>query len=164
MALRLKWLVVSFCFFQFLPYAVAKNEQQTSPEFKKEFIQLGQKKILVEIAETNQQLEYGLMHRTSLKEDQGMLFIFKDEQILSFWMKNTLIDLSIGYFSGKKVLNEVIEMKSTSFLETNFPSYPSQQPAMYALEMNKGWFNKNKIKTKAAFKFLDRKNESRSGL
>ncbi len=158
MVLRLMWLVVSFCFIQFHPYAVAKSEQQKSPQFKKEYIQLGQKKISVEIAETNQQLEYGLMHRTSLKEDQGMLFIFKDEQILSFWMKNTLIDLSIGYFSRKKVLNEVIEMKSTSLLQTNFPSYPSQQPAMYALEMNKGWFSKNKIKTKTAFKFLNRSN------
>ena len=158
MVLRLKWLVVSFCLVQACAFAESKNELAKAPKFKKEFIQLGHKKISVEIAETNQQLEYGLMHRTLLKEDQGMLFIFKDEQILSFWMKNTLIDLSIGYFSEKKVLNEVIEMKSTSFLQTNFPSYPSQQPAMYALEMNKGWFNKNKIKTKTAFKFLDRKN------
>ena len=158
MVLRLKWLVVSFCFFQFQPYSLAKNEQQKSPQFKKEYIQLGSKKISVEIAETNQQLEYGLMHRTHLKADQGMLFIFKDEQILSFWMKNTLIDLSIGYFSEKKVLNEIIDMKSTSLLQTNFPSYPSQQPAMNALEMNQGWFKKNKIKQKAQFKFLDRKN------
>lgn len=158
MALRLKWLVVSFCFIQVFAFADSKIDQTKAPQFKKEYIQLGHKKILVEIAETNQQLEYGLMHRTSLGKDEGMLFIFKNEQILSFWMKNTLVDLSIGYFSGKKVLNEVIEMKSTSFLQTNFPSYPSQQPAMYALEMNKGWFNKNKIKTNTVFKFLDRKN------
>lgn len=155
MVLRLKWLVVSFCFVHGIAFA---ESNPSAPKFKNEFIQLGHKKVSVEIAETNQQLEYGLMHRTSLKEDQGMLFIFKNEQILSFWMKNTLIDLSIGYFSKKKVLNEVLEMKSTSFLQTNFPSYPSQQPAMYALEMNKGWFSKNKIKPKTQFKFLSRKN------
>ena len=128
------------------------------PQFKKEYVQLGPKKILVEIAETNQQLEFGLMHRSSLKENQGMLFIFKNEQILSFWMKNTFIDLSIGYFDEKKTLNEVIEMKSTSLLQTELTSYPSRKLAMYALEMNKGWFDKNKIKLKTKFKFLDRKN------
>ncbi len=158
MVLRLKWLVVSFCFVQTHAFAVQKNEQQKSPEFKKEYVQLGPKKILVEIAETNQQLEFGLMHRSSLKENQGMLFIFKNEQILSFWMKNTFIDLSIGYFDEKKTLNEVIEMKSTSLLQTELTSYPSRKLAMYALEMNKGWFDKNKIKLKTKFKFLDRKN------
>ena len=77
MVLRLKWLVVSFCFIQVYAFAESKT---SPPKFKKESIQLGQKKISVEIAETNQQLEYGLMHRASLKTDHGMLFIFKSSK------------------------------------------------------------------------------------
>ncbi|MFN8846154.1 MAG: DUF192 domain-containing protein, partial [Bdellovibrionales bacterium] len=64
----------------------------------------------------------------------------------AFWMKNTWIDLSIGYFDKNRILKEVIDMKSTSELEVSPPTYPSQHKAQYALEMTKGWFEKNKIK------------------
>ena len=150
MALPLKLLVASlFSFFLSVSPFAAENVT-----FKTEKIKIGKKTITVEIAETEKQLERGLMHRQKMKTDAGMFFIFKDEQIRSFWMKNTLIDLSIGYFNKDKKLIDIQEMSATSIMQKDLPSYPSQGPAMYALEMNKGWFNKNKIAVGAVFSFL----------
>jgi uncharacterized membrane protein (UPF0127 family) len=87
------------------------------------------------------------MFRNSLGEDEGMLFIFNNEETRFFWMKNTLIDLSIAYFNKGGTLVDIQEMKSgKGIAEASLPSYASAQPAKYALEMNKGWFDKNKIK------------------
>ncbi len=121
-------------------------------KFEKAVIELAGKKIKVEIAQTMEQHERGLMFRKSLGPDEGMLFVFDYEQPLSFWMKNTLINLSIGYFDKVKRLVDIQEMKATSVMEQNPPSYPSKAPAMYALEMSQGWFSKNKIKLGSVLK------------
>ena len=115
-------------------------------KFTTEKIQIGSKKITVEIAKTRSQQEQGLMFREKMPANTGMLFIFEQEQPLNFWMKNTYIDLSIAYIGKDKKIIDIIDMKATSAVETNFPSYPSSKPAMYALEMNQGWFTKNRIK------------------
>jgi uncharacterized protein len=121
-------------------------ENVQSLEFSKQKIQVGDRVIWVEIAESEAQRSQGLMFRKELKKDSGMLFIFEEEKPLSFWMKNTLIPLSIGFFNAQKVLVHVTEMTPPSSVEIDLRSYPSQYPAMYALEMNAGWFEKNKIK------------------
>ncbi|WP_347358368.1 DUF192 domain-containing protein [Bdellovibrio sp.] len=147
MELRLKCLgLVSFLakislfFVLIMPSAFAKD-------FAKKKISLGGKTFVVEIAETPDQHERGLMFRTKMGEDEGMLFIFKNTETRFFWMKNTLIDLSIGYFDSGMKLIDVKEMKSGKGVpDTALPSYASAQPAKYALEMNAGWFDKNKIK------------------
>mgnify|MGYP006259988871 CR=1 FL=1 len=110
-------------------------------------IKVGGKTLVVEIASTTVEQERGLMFRNSLGEDEGMLFVFNNEETRFFWMKNTLIDLSIGYFNRSGILIDIQEMKSgKGIADTSLPSYASAQPAKYALEMNKGWFDKNKIK------------------
>ncbi|MBV2168102.1 MAG: DUF192 domain-containing protein [Bdellovibrio sp.] len=123
-------------------------------EFKTRKIKLGPKTLVVEIAETPAQHERGLMFRESLGPDEGMLFIFKNEETRFFWMKNTLIDLSIGYFDKSGTLVDIQEMKSGKGIpEPQLASYPSAKPAKYALEMNKGWFDKNRIKIGSRLKF-----------
>lgn len=116
-------------------------------DFKSKDIHVGKQKIKVELAETEEQQEHGLMYRQSLKDGTGMLFVFKDEKLRRFWMKNTFIDLSIGYFDEKKVLVDIQDMKAVkSEMEQNPPTYPSARPAKYALEVPLGWFMRAKLK------------------
>jgi hypothetical protein len=107
----------------------------------------------VEVATTPEQKAQGLMLRTQLKEGEGMLFVFPFEQPLSFWMKNTLIPLSIGFFDKNQVLIEVLDMDPVigPVREEELPRYASSRPAKFALEVPKGWFAKKKIGNKARF-------------
>lgn len=95
----------------------------------------------LEIANTPSTRATGLMYRTKLGEDEGMLFVFPKPDYLNFWMKNTLIPLSIGYFSEDMRLLESFDMKPNQTDEV----YNGTKPAMYALEVNQGWFAKHKI-------------------
>lgn len=123
--------------------------------FTKKKIQVGAKTLVVEVAQTPAQFEQGLMGRESLEKDSGMLFIFPNEQTRFFWMKNTLIDLSIAFFNKKGELINIHEMKSgRGIADQDLPSYASEKPAMYALEMESGWFAKNKMKPGMKMKIL----------
>lgn len=123
--------------------------------FKKEKIKIGDKTLVVEVAKTPAQFEQGLMGRESLEKNSGMLFVFPNEQTRFFWMKNTLIDLSIAFFNKKGELINIHEMKSgKGIADLDLPSYASEKPAMYALEMEAGWFVKNKIKPGAKMKII----------
>lgn len=94
-----------------------------------------------EIADTEPLRRKGLMHRKELPGDRGMLFVFEKPAHQNFWMKNTSIPLSIAYISASGVINEIYDMKP---LDTSV-TYPSARPARYALEVNRGWFEKNNI-------------------
>jgi uncharacterized membrane protein (UPF0127 family) len=109
--------------------------------------------LTVELAETDEQRQNGLMFRRSLDEGTGMLFIFPGQRVLSFWMKNTLIPLSIGYFNKDKQLVDIQKMnpESPMVLDNQLKRYPSQSPAMYALEVPQGWFEKNNVEVGATF-------------
>ncbi|WP_430412225.1 DUF192 domain-containing protein [Kordia sp.] len=88
----------------------------------------------IEFAETDYERETGLMYRTSMEENQGMLFIFSAEFPRNFYMKNTYIPLDIIYLDQHK--------KIVSFQENavplNIEGLPSEIPAMYVLEVNAG--------------------------
>ncbi len=114
--------------------------------FEKAKIKIKNKNITVEIADTPEKQQQGLMFRKKLEPNHGMLFIFDSDQTLSFWMKNTIIDLSIAYINSKFQIIDILEMQATSPMDINPPSYPSSAPAQFALEMEKGWFKKNQIK------------------
>ena len=88
----------------------------------------------IEIADDEYQTQTGLMYRNSLGKDQGMLFVFKDVQRRSFYMKNTKIPLDIIYLNGdKEVVN--IQKNAKPFDETSLPSEAASQ---YVLEVNAG--------------------------
>ncbi len=123
--------------------------------FAKKKIQVGSEVLEVEVAQTPQQHAQGLMFRPRLGENEGMLFIFQGEETRSFWMKNTLIDLSIGFFDRNGTLVDVQEMKSGKGIpDSALKSYLSVKPAKYALEMNTGWFDKKKIKIGTKLRIL----------
>jgi uncharacterized membrane protein (UPF0127 family) len=91
--------------------------------------------IKAEIARTDAQRTQGLMHRRELKDGEAMLFVFERDQPLSFWMKNTLIPLSIAYIAGDGRLLEIHDMEPGSLNPVR-----SGRSARYALETPQGWF------------------------
>jgi uncharacterized membrane protein (UPF0127 family) len=84
----------------------------------------------------------GLMFRRSLAPDSGMLFVFDEDEFQRFWMKNTLIPLSIAYITRDSLISDILEMAP---LDTTTP-YVSSMPVRYALEVNSGWFQSHGIK------------------
>jgi uncharacterized protein len=96
----------------------------------------------VEVADTDAERQTGLMGRTVLPEDAGMLFVFEGEQALSFWMKDTLIPLSIAYIDTEGRIVDIQEMQP---LDDVLPHYVSAEPAQYALEVNQGFFEERGV-------------------
>lgn len=94
-----------------------------------------------EIACSESEKEYGLMNRKFLPKDNGMLFIFDRTQTLSFWMKNTLIDLSIAYIDKDWNIVDIREMKAQ-----DLTPIISKKPAVFALEANPYWFSQHNVK------------------
>ena len=91
--------------------------------------------VQAEVARTPAEREQGLMYRESLAKGKGMLFVFSDSQIRSFWMKNTFIPLDIAYLDAELRIVEIQAMEPESTT-----SLPSALPAMFALEVPLGWF------------------------
>jgi len=114
---------------------ISCNEKSQTVE-----LQIADKTINVEVVDNDQSRALGLMNRESLEENSGMLFVFESERKLSFWMKNTLIPLSIAYISKNGEIKEIYDMYPLD--ETSVKSIRS---VLYALEMNQGWFEKNGI-------------------
>lgn len=100
----------------------------------------------MELALNDASREKGLMYRTELPEDGGMLFLFKKEKYQSFWMKNTMIPLDIIYVNKKGIVTAVHTMdvmkrrpgESDENYSRRLKSYPSKQPAIAAIELNAG--------------------------
>ncbi|MBM3331963.1 DUF192 domain-containing protein [candidate division WOR-3 bacterium] len=82
------------------------------------------------------------MFRRSMAPDSGMLFVFDSNDLQRFWMKNTLIPLSIAFITSDSLITDILEMAP---LDTTTP-YSSTRPVLYALEMNSGWFQSKGIK------------------
>jgi uncharacterized membrane protein (UPF0127 family) len=108
---------------------------------------LGGVETTIEVADNRAEREKGLMYRTSMPEDHGMLFVYPEPQLLRFWMKNTAIPLSIAFLvedaEGKKATIANIEDMQPY---TELPGAVSQGKVRFALEMNQGWFKKHGLK------------------
>jgi len=98
--------------------------------------------ITVEIARTDEERALGLMFRKSLPDGQGMLFVFDRDQQLSFWMKNTLIPLSIAFIASDGHILEIKDMQPN-----DINAVKSSRSARYALEAPQGWFSRVNVKT-----------------
>ncbi len=98
--------------------------------------------VRVEIADDDAERARGLMHRTALAENRGMLFVFRREEQLSFWMKDTLIPLSIAFIDSE---GRIVDIQNMKPLDDDPPSYVSAEPARYALEVNRGFFEERGV-------------------
>ena len=103
-------------------------------------VRMGGVQINVEVAATPQQRERGLMFRDELDEKWGMLFVYDKEETRQFWMKNTKIPLSIAFIDRGLVVRDIQDMTPMSE-----EMHLSKAPAIYALEVNQGWFARHNI-------------------
>ena len=100
-------------------------------------VELNGRRFTVELATTPKEHALGLMFRDSMAPDHGMLFIFPSAATRRFWMKNTRIPLDIFYFDQNLKLVSVVEGAKPCHV-AQCPSYPSEGPARYVLELNAG--------------------------
>ncbi|MCH1569948.1 MAG: DUF192 domain-containing protein [Longimicrobiales bacterium] len=100
--------------------------------------------VVAEVAATADERAQGLMYRDEVPDGTGMLFVFQDSQPRSFWMANTYVALDIAYMDPSYRIVDVIAMEP---LVTD--SYPSDAPAMFALEVRQGWFDQQEIRVGA---------------
>jgi len=96
--------------------------------------------ITAEVAATDQSRTIGLMMRARLEPNHGMVFVFDDKSQHCFWMRNTLIPLSIAFIEDDGTIVNVADMAPKSDAST----CPSR-PVRYALEMEQGWFAKRGV-------------------
>lgn len=108
-------------------------------------------RIEAEVALNQADRMQGLMHRTQMAPNQGMLFIFPQADRHCMWMKNTLIPLSVAFLDDTGHIINVRDMQPQT--ET---SHCADKAARFALEMNQGWFAAKGIKAGAAIGGLDR--------
>ena len=93
--------------------------------------------IVAEIAASEQERSQGLMNRKELPDGEGMLFVFDRDQQLSFWMKNTLIPLSIAFIASDGRITEIRDM-----YPHDLNAVMSSRSVRYALEVPQGWFGR----------------------
>jgi uncharacterized membrane protein (UPF0127 family) len=115
----------------------------------KETLQIGEHRLTVEVAATQESRRVGLMHRDHLPADGGMLFVYPDEQVRGFWMKDTRIPLSIAFVTRSGKIVRIADMKPFSTDRVS-----SLAPATYAIEVNQGWFAERGIEAGATVKGL----------
>jgi uncharacterized membrane protein (UPF0127 family) len=102
------------------------------------WVELGGKRYVVEIANTDAERERGLMFRDELRANHGMLFVHERQEPQAYWMKNTRIPLDILYFdNARKLVSQQRDVPPCS-LGDACPPYPSEAPARYVLELNAG--------------------------
>ncbi len=116
-------------------------QQEAQPTLPITTLTVGKKQISAEVADDNKERMTGLMFRKKLAPDSGMLFVMPRVEPASFWMRNTLIPLSVAYISPEGLILEIHDMKPLD--ETPVPSKLTN--IAYALEMDQGWFSSNGI-------------------
>jgi uncharacterized protein len=104
-------------------------------------LKVGMHSIRAQLAITPQQRQIGLMHRREMPSHEGMLFVFDEPSRQCFWMRNTLIPLTIAYLADDGTVVNLADMQPQSD-----ESHCSAKPVRFALEMNQGWFAKRGIK------------------
>lgn len=111
----------------------------------------GMHRIEAEVAANQQNRMVGLMNRTAMAPQRGMLFVFPEQNTHCMWMRNTLIPLSVAFLDEDGAIINIENMQPQT--EDN---HCAKVPARYALEMNLGWFAQRGIKPGARLKGIDK--------
>ena len=124
-----------------LSFAALASAQDGLQKLAQVRLNAGIHNINAELASTPQQREIGLMFRTAMPANDGMLFAFEQPGKQCFWMRNTLIPLSVAFIGDDGSVVNIDDMKP----QTD-DSHCSARPVRFVLEMNEGWFAKRGIK------------------
>src|SRR5688500_16962604 len=118
-----------------------RTPTQAQPKLRTIKLWLGAEELITEIAASEKEIVTGMMFRTDMGENEGMLFILPAPQRASFWMKNTLVPLSCAYIDAEGTILEIHDMKPRD--ETPIPSKVTN--ILYVLAVKQGWFQRHNI-------------------
>ncbi|MEK7447959.1 MAG: DUF192 domain-containing protein [Planctomycetota bacterium] len=134
-----KFALIPFAVIIIIIWLKPAPSSSPSPDF---ILRINRSELKLELAFTEETRRKGLMHRPALPPDTGLLFIYPDEQGLSFWMKNTEIPLDIAFIKADGTITQISPLKP---FDTT--SVVSRDKTKYALEVNRGWFTQHRVKT-----------------
>jgi len=124
------------------PYLTRREPVQINKNLPTVKMKIGNRMFTLEVADTDETRETGLMNRESMAEDHGMIFVYDEDEPLNFWMKNTLIGLDIIYVNSKGKVVSIDRMKPRDTITR----HDSAAPARYAIELNEGMAAKAGVK------------------
>lgn len=104
--------------------------------------------VKAEVARSLEEQSRGLMYRRELGKNEGMLFVYEEDRVLTFWMKNTFVPLDILYLSADGTVATIKHMSPQTLR-----SHSSEVAVRYALEVNQGWAKKNGVEPGAKVTF-----------
>jgi uncharacterized membrane protein (UPF0127 family) len=122
---------------------------QPKPNLKPEdFIEIGQTKVFVEIAQSDKEKALGLSGRNSLAQNQGMIFLFNEKRVPAFWMKDMNFNLDFIWLDGNMVVDvtENVIKPEKGISQSQLTLYRPNKPITALLEVNSGFIKRNKIK------------------
>lgn len=114
-------------------------------------LQIGKQRLTAEVAADEASRSRGLMFREKLAPDHGMLFVFPQAAQYCFWMKNTLVPLTVAFIDATGKIINLADMQPLSR-----DSHCAMAPAQYALEMEQGWFARQGIRSGSQVQGLPR--------
>lgn len=134
--------LIAACLIPLHGLAIAADPStSTKPSSFKKII-VGKTPLRVEVVDTLEKQERGLMFRQSMPENEGMLFVYKEPQEMSFWMRNTFIPLDIVFVGADGIILNIHQARPLD----ESVLYPSAGSAKYVIETNQGWFSRHGIR------------------
>ena len=131
------WLSASWT----APAQAAEEPQLNLPRTE---LRAGMFRIDAQVAARFHERQIGLMHRKSMPQHEGMLFVFEQPGVQCFWMKNTLLPLTAAFVADD---GRIVNLADMQPLDER--SHCSKEPVRYVLEMNQGWFKSKNIEAGA---------------
>lgn len=110
---------------------------------------MGEARVTVEVAQRAEQIEQGLMHRTQLPVDHGMLFVMGREKVWAFWMQDTLIPLDMIFITRDLTVAGIVHRAIPRSQDRRRVAAPS----LYVLEVNGGWASQHGVAPGAKVRF-----------
>ncbi len=141
--MRLRRFFTGAAFFLFLLARAASCDAQEAGRIVLEIIPVDEAAavcVTAEIAADTDSRAEGLMGRKSVPDGSGMIFIYPRDERMSFWMKNTLVPLSIAFIDSRGVLREIFDMEPLDLTPVKSSGF-----RRFALEVPQGWFSANGI-------------------